>query len=65
MRSKKKIAVPTRKILIGGKSELAETKEKLATLVAAAKKAQQHLDDCEGGAAWDVLDEALEEIGEK
>lgn len=64
MGTMKKIT-PRKTNLIGGKSELVETKDKLATLVAAAKKAQKHLDDCEGGSAWDVLDEALEEIGEK
>lgn len=39
-------------------------KEKIKILVDAMKKSKLHLDDCEGGMAWEVLDEALIEVGE-
>ena len=39
--------------------------QKVTTLVDAMKLAQQHLDNGDGGVAWDVLEEALEATGEK
>ena len=45
------------------KSEKALRAERQA-LVEAAKQAKEHLDNCEGGGAWNVLDEALESVGE-
>lgn len=45
------------------KSEKA-LREARSVLVTAAKEAKEHLDNCEGGSAWNVLDDALESVGE-
>lgn len=65
MATRKKIKVKPAKSVRIREVKTDPKDEKIKILVAGIKSAKEHLDLLEGGLAWDVLDETLEEAGEK